>query len=205
MASSLRQLPANYTAHSALDFGRKGWLRTLTNLASLVVWLVCSGLLVWIVVRFRLDAGENAPVFGQAEGLIAFAALTILVVGMASFVHQAIHGVGYWLFTRERPHFAMSGRYLSVSACHWYLTKLGYATMLLMPLIVWLPVTITAIAFVPAPTVYWLAVALALNIAVCVGDLMMTVWVLRQPRGALFNDNARDTGTTAYTPTSSIA
>lgn len=77
MASSLRQLPANYVAHSALDFGRKGWLRTLTNLASLVVWFVCSGLLVWIVVLFRPDAGKDAPVFGQAEGPIAFAVLAV--------------------------------------------------------------------------------------------------------------------------------
>lgn len=72
--------------------------------------------------------------------------------------------------------------------------------MLLMPLIVWLPVTIAAIAFVPAPTVYWIAVALALNIAVCIGDLVMVGWTLRQPRGTFFNDNTHDTGTTAYSP-----
>jgi hypothetical protein len=202
MASSVKQLPPNYTALSALDYGRKGWLRTLTNLASLVVWLVCSGLLVWIVVCFRPDAGEMRPVFGQAEGLIAFAVLTVLGFGVAAFVHQTIHGLGYWLVTHERPRFALSGRYLSVSAPEWYLTQISYAGMLLAPLVVLLSVTVAAIAFVPAPTVYWIAVALALNIAICVGDLMMAVWVLRQPRGALFSDNARDTGTTAYTPTS---
>jgi len=94
----------------------------------------------------------------------------------------------------------MSGRYLSVSARHWYLTKLAYAVMLLAPLVIWLPVTLAAVPFIPAPTIYWISLALALNIAGCIGDLVMVGWTLRQPHGAFFNDNARDTGTTAYAP-----
>jgi hypothetical protein len=205
MASSLRELPANYAAHSALDVGRKGWARTLLNFASFVVWLACIGLLVWIVVRVHPDAGEDAPVFGQAEGVVGLAVLAIFMFGVVAVLHQALNGAGYWVCIRERPRFALSGRYLSVSAPGWYLTRLAYAVVLLAPLIIWLPVTSAAIAFVPAPTVYWVSAALALNIAICVSDLVMIAWVLRQPRGALFNDNARDTGTTAYTPTSSTA
>jgi hypothetical protein len=201
MASSLRALPANYAAHSALDFGQKGWARTLLNLASFVVWLVGSVLLLWIVVRFRPDAGKDAPVFGQAEMAVGLIVVTVLLFGVAAVLHQATQGAGYWLVTHERPRFGLSGRYLTVSPPDWYLTKLPSVVILLAPLVVWLPVTIAAVAFVPAPTVYWVAVALALNIAVCVGDLVGIVWTLRQPPGALFNDNDRDMGVTVYTPT----
>src|SRR5262249_8825230 len=107
---------------------------------------------------------------------------------------------GYWLCTHERPRFVLSGRYLSVSAPGWYLGRLSYATMLLAPLIVWLPMTFAAIAFVPATTIYWLPVTLALNLAICTSDLPMLVWLLGQPRRTLFSDYDGDTGTTAWAP-----
>jgi putative zincin peptidase len=201
MVSATKQLPTNYVAHSALNFGSKGWARTLLNLASFLVWLVCSVLLLWIVVRFRPDAGEDTPVFGQAEGLVSGIVVLILLFGVAAVLHQTIHGVSYWMVTRERPRLGMSGRYLTVSVPGWCFTKLAYTLMLLAPLVVWLSVTVTAIAFVPAPTVYWVAVALALNIALCAGDLLAIVWTLRQPRGALFKDNDDGIGTTAYVST----
>jgi hypothetical protein len=176
-------------------------VRTLLNLACFLVWHVCSALFLWIGARFRPDAGENTPVFGQAEGLIGVAVATVLMFGLATALHQVIHGVSYWPVTNERPRFGMSGRYLTVSAPSWCLTQLAYTLMLLAPLVVWLSVTVTAIAFVPAPTVYWVAAALASNIALCVGEVVVIVWMLRQPRGALFSANESEVVTTAYAPT----
>ena len=158
-------------------------------------------ILLWIAVRLHSDSQKDTPVFGQAEGLVGVVVVTAFLFGVATAMHQAIHGAGYWLFTHERPRFVLSGRYLSVSAPGWYLGRLSYAIMLLAPLLVWLPMTFAAIAFVPATTIYWLAVTLALNIAICTSDLPMLVWLLRQPRRTLFSDHDGDTGTTAWTPT----
>jgi hypothetical protein len=52
---------------------------------------------------------------------------------------------------------------------------------------------------VPIHIVYWILMALALNLAIGVGDLITPVWALSQPRNALFNDHGLVT--TAYAPT----
>jgi hypothetical protein len=202
MASSTRQLPANYAAHGVLDFGRKGWTRTLLNLASLVVWLVCSGLLFWIVVRFRPDAEENAPAFGAADGTVGLIVIAVFLLGgpiLLVLPHEGLHRVCYWLFTGERPSISRPGGYTNIAPSDCYLPKGLFLVVALAPLFVWSLVIAAAIAFVPGPTVYWLTVALTLNLAICTGDLEMTGWALRQPSGALFND--RGPVVTAYTPT----
>jgi hypothetical protein len=201
MASSLRQLPANYTTRSAFNFGRKRWMQTLLKLSGFVAWLVCSGLLLWIAVRLHPDPQKDMPVFGQAEGLVGSIVVLIFLFGVATILHQALHGGGYWLVTRERPRFVLSRRNPTVSATGWYLSGFLYSVILLAPLVIWLPITIAANALVPAPTVYWVAVALALHISLCTGDVVMMAWILRQPRQTLFGDNDGDMGTTAYAPT----
>jgi hypothetical protein len=200
MASSLRQLPANYTAHSTLDFGRKGLIRTLLNLTTFVVWLVCSGLLLLILARFRPDVEKFAPLFGQVEGVIGAIALAVFLFGGAIVLHEGAHRVCYWLFTGERPCISPPREgvyYVAPPDC--YVPKRLFLIVTLTPLLVWSVASLIAVAFISTPTVYWVAVLLALNIAICVGDLVMISWALIQPRNALFND--RGPVTIAYAPT----
>ena len=61
---------------------------------------------------------------------------------MVVFVlHEAVHGLFFWLYTRDRPRFGFKGWYLYASAPGWYLSRNRFLVVGLSPL-----VTMTAAA-----------------------------------------------------------
>jgi hypothetical protein len=113
--------------------------------------------------------------------------------------HEGLHRVCYCLFTGERPSVSHPGGHTYIAPPNHYLPKRLFLLVALAPFIMWSFVIVIVFAFVPAPTIYWLAVVLALNIAICAGDLIVTIWVFRQPNNALLNDGG--SVITAYAPT----
>jgi hypothetical protein len=205
MASSLRQLPVNYMAHSTLDFGRKGPLRTVWNYGSFVVWLVCSALLFWIVVSLRPGARQGLSSLSWVDVVISLVVVAIsLFVGIIPLLmlYEGAHRVCFWLFTGERPRLSSFEEYRNghtyIAPPDCYLTKPLLLIVAASPLIVWPLVSAVILTLVPMPALYWIVVPLALGSALCVTNVIAIVWALQQPRGSLFNDQG--TVTTAYTP-----
>jgi hypothetical protein len=166
-------------------------VRTLLYLANLLTWLVCGALVLWIAVRLHPDPQSDTPVFGAADGTIGVIVIGVFLLGGAVLLvipHEGIHRVCYWLFTGERPSVSRPGGHTYIAPPGHYLPKRLFLLVALAPLIVWSFVIVVTLIFVPAPTIYWLAVALALNLAICTTDLAMITWAFRQPRDALFND-----------------
>jgi hypothetical protein len=170
----LGQLPTNYTPHSALDFGRKGRQRTPLNLANLVVRLVWSALLLWIAVRLHTDLQNDTPVFAAADATFGLIVIGIFLLGgtlLLVMSHEDIHRVCHWLFTGERPSVSGPGGRTYIAPPDLYSPKRLFLPAALAPYILWSFANDIALAFVPAPTIYWLVMVLALIIAVCAGDL----------------------------------
>jgi hypothetical protein len=207
MTPALRQLPANYRAHSALDLRRKGWLRKFWSHSSYFIWLVCGILMFWIVVSLRPDARRGLTSLSWVDVVIILVVAPIsLFVGILPLVrfHEGAYRVCFWLFTGERQRvtplqeYAEGKTYIAPPDC--YLTKRLLLIIASTPLIVWLLVSVVTLALVPIPVLYWIILPLALHSTLCVGDVIGMVWALQQPHGSLFNDQGLVT--TAYAPMS---
>ena len=50
-------------------------------------------------------------------------------------LHEGLHGLFFWLFTREKPKFAFKGFYAYAAMPDWYLPKKEYLITALAPLV----------------------------------------------------------------------
>ena len=132
------------------------------------------------------DSGEFtltlAPLLVALVVLIA-TTFAILVL------HELVHGLFFWLFTRSRPRFGFKGAYAYAAAPGWYIPRPQFLTVGLAPLalislagLLILPVTAPPVSLV-------VIVALILNAAGAIGDLYMVVRLLFVPHGVLIEDH----------------
>lgn len=128
-------------------------------------------------------------------GLIVLLAVTVIL-------HEAIHGLCFWLLTRERPRFAFKGVYAYAAAPDWYLPCLHHVAVALAPLVV---ITLVGLLWLPVAAevvVLPLLLVLVLNAAGAIGDLVTVVWLLLQPRTTFVRDSGN--AITLYQPAASM-
>jgi hypothetical protein len=187
MTEATKTLPPGYTARGSIDLQENQRALIILNIASLPVLLLAGWLMFWftITVRPELSAGSF-----QLEGLEILGALAGVVLLMALMItlHEAIHGLFFWLFTRERPFFGLKTFYAYAAAPDWYIPRGPYLVVGLAPLVV---ITLLGMALVPvAPPLLLAAVLLVVvaNAAGAVGDIAVVGWLLLQRRPTLVCD-----------------
>lgn len=187
--TAIRQLPEHYALIRKLD------IRERKNLILMNVWGVVLLILSWIgftrlsnlirpenshsVFSFSIDN----PLRGILDlGLPLVATVVMLVV------HEALHGVCFWWFTKTRPKFAYKGFYAYAAAPDWYLTKGQYLITGLAPLVIIDLICVALMFIIPLlwlPLLLWI---LILNTSGAVGDLWMVYGLLRSPADVLARD-----------------
>ena len=192
-----KQLPPHYQPVSVLDLAHNRLALLGLSIAAIAAFFFFGWLALALLAALRPDvaawtfqvSGSNFWAF--LVGLIGFLAVTVTV-------HEAIHGLCFWLLTRERPRFGFKGLYAYAAAPDWYLPRLHHIAVALAPLVVitvagllWLPVA-------PAGVVLPLTLLLVLNASGAVGDLVTVVWLLRQPQATFVID--RGDAITLYQP-----
>ena len=119
--------------------------------------------------------------------LVDLATLLIVTIVMI-VVHEAFHGLCFWLFTRSKPKFAFKFYYAYASAPDWFLPRGQYLITGLAPLVGIIAICIGLMFIVPAwlmPALLWM---LVFNTSGAAGDLWMVWRLLRSPRGVLARD-----------------
>ena len=103
-------------------------------------------------------------------------------------VHELIHGMFFWLFTHERPKFALRSGYAFAAAPEWYLPKFQYIIVGLSPLVVISIVCIIFAALVPPSIVPYPLFIATFNAAGALGDMIVVAWVSKQSGTILVRD-----------------
>lgn len=117
-------------------------------------------------------------------GLLAFPLSIILML----LLHELVHGLFFWLFTRERPKFALKAGYAFAAAPEWYLPGPQYIVVGLSPFIIITLISIIVAVFAAPSLVVYLLFIATFNAAGALGDLIVVGWVLRQPAPVLVKD-----------------
>jgi hypothetical protein len=185
-----RELPPGYTLHSRLSIKNRATLIWM-NIIGLVLLVFFAWLFTAVAVWLRPDQTGLffKFTFTSWQSLAEYTAIALLVIFFVLALHEAIHGLGFWLLARVRPEFAFKGLYAYAAAPGCYIPRNPYLVIGLGPLVVISLAAVGLLAFVPAQMIFWVILAAILNASGAVGDIWVAVLLLRQPADALSLDS----------------
>jgi hypothetical protein len=186
---STRTLPESNQPARTFSLKSTGTLLGLNVIG--IFLLILSG---WGFVRLFawLRPGDTIRAFSYSAArpsqLVTGLAMILLVTGLMLVVHEGIHGLFFWLFTRSRPIFAFKGYYASAAAPGWYIPRNPYLLIGLAPLVLMTLLGVLLLPFIPVWMFLPLLVLVAMNVSGAVGDLWMTLSLLAYPSDSLAFD-----------------
>ena len=184
-------LPPEYAPSYTLDITKDRRLLVFLNVFG-VILLVAGG---WLFFR-AFAALRPADAFSQLSGVFTVSLtgtfwLIAAVLGLTVvhiLVHEAIHGVFFWWFTRAQPKFAFRWTHAYAAAPTWYIPRNAYLVTALAPLIIITLAGLLMVPYVPSSWLLPLWFVLTSNAGGAAGDVLVGLWLLRQPIDCLAND-----------------
>ncbi|MFW5713800.1 MAG: DUF3267 domain-containing protein [Brevefilum sp.] len=189
---AVRELPENYVLRQTLDLNKNVKLAIGLNLASLVLFVLFGVLFFGLLslarpgLMFEEDF-VTSGLFASESIFTRFLFFALLYLGMI-VLHEVVHGLFFWLFTKDRPKFGFRGLYAYAGAPDWYLAKWPYLIVGLAPLVLISVVGFIAMLFVPIQWVFPILFFITLNASGAVGDIYAFFWILPMPNGILVQD-----------------
>jgi hypothetical protein len=183
-AQALKELPEGYQVRRVFDFSRGAWFWIL-NLVGIPVALLVG----WLFLQLAGALRSEHPAQLLATALRATSLpLALLLIVLVLVVHELIHGLAFWLFTRSRPKFGFKGYAAYAGAPDWYLWRNQHLATGLAPFAVITLIGLVLLPIIPSAHVHLVLWPIAFNAVGAVGDLAVAFYELLQPRNALVND-----------------
>ncbi|MCL5029114.1 MAG: DUF3267 domain-containing protein [Bacteroidetes bacterium] len=115
--------------------------------------------------------------------------IILVILFIITIVHELIHGLFFYLITKDKPVFGYKILYAYAGAPDWYIKKKYFFVIGLSPFVI---ITIAGIISLFLIGSYYLSVVLiplAAHSAACVGDLWFNSMLLNKPEETYVNDN----------------
>lgn len=143
----------------------------------------------WLLTIFTQWARpELSSVFFNLSFGLADVLLVVLLVVGNMVVHELIHGLFFWVFTRARPVFGLSLSYAFAAAPGWYIPTSQYWIIGLAPLVMIAAAGLLVMAFAPLAWMLPAAIVVGFNTGGAVGDMWIIYKLLRTSPACLVND-----------------
>ncbi len=186
----IRTLPETYYPIGTFDLDKDFRLLAWINVLGLGIYIL-SGLLYIQVLQWLRPAEAGPALVAGLAGLQdiprTLVALVILYAAVI-LLHEALHGVFFWIFTRQRPAFALKLTYAYAAAPEWFLPRNLYFVTAVAPLVGLSLIGAALFAFVPSSWFMPLLAVMIINAGGAAGDLWVAAWLLRQPPTCYAND-----------------
>lgn len=199
-----RIVPHGYAPAGSVVLDGNRRLKRWLNVASVPLLLLAGYSLFTLAAALRPELATHSRSFHDPfEALLFLGSIVVallLVPAVVLVVHEGVHGVFFWLFTRDRPRFGYKGWYLYASAPGWYLSRNRFLIVGLSPLISMTAAAIGLTMVLPPVAAAVVLVGAAFNVAGSVGDLYMCARLLAVPSSGVVED--RPDGITWHVATS---
>ncbi|MEW5868297.1 MAG: DUF3267 domain-containing protein [Chloroflexota bacterium] len=140
------------------------------NLLALGLFFPCGICFLVYALAVRPDLEIN----GQFDNLSLVWLLAIIgTFAVTIILHELVHGLFYWIVTRERPTFGLTWLYAYAVAPGWYFPRNPFIAIGLAPLVVITALGLLAILFVPAKWLPLVLLALLTNATGAVADVFV--------------------------------
>ncbi len=203
MRSSTRTLPPNFVERGRFTLKSRSTL-LLLNLSGLGLALISAWFFITLASFLRPEAQDQVFVF-RFEGLQSLLSFLLLMLTLAFtlILHEAVHGLGFWLLAGVKPQFAFRGTYAYAAAPGWYIPAEIYFWIGIAPLLILSLLAAALMAVVPVSALTYVILAAVMNFSGAVGDIWVAIQLLRAPRGSLALDQGDDI--TLFAPSHSFA
>jgi len=194
-----RTLPPNYQKAGSIDISNNRRLLVILNMAGMLLmvffgWIFFRAM-VWLRPADALRLAGSASIEGLLEWVLLFAAIFALMA-LHIVVHEAVHGLFFWIYTGNRPRFAFKGAYAYAAMPGWYIPRGAFFITTLAPFVVISLIGLLMMRLTPWLLPIWFVITL--NASGSAGDLLVAAWLLLQPPGCLAED--RGDAVTLYLP-----
>ncbi len=176
----LRALPDGYVVKRVIDFGKGSWVLA-ANLLALPSALL-FGASFYLMATLRGDA-----FLLSADPSLCLPALFLLVFS-SIVLHELIHGLGFWWFTRTRPRFGCTLWGAYAAAPDWYLPRNQHLIVGLLPFATITSIGVLLLFVVPASWAVVIGGLLVWNAAGATGDLLVAFFEILETRTTLIQD-----------------
>ncbi|MBN2501314.1 MAG: DUF3267 domain-containing protein [Anaerolineales bacterium] len=181
-----KTLPEAYQQLYSLDLSKNILALIALNAAALPIFFIAG----WVFIRLSIWLrpaywqGGEILALGLGELIGVLIAIVLMLV-----IHEAIHGIFFWIFTKERPRFGFHGLYAYAAAPDWYLPRNKYLVVGLAPLVLISVVGVLVMPITPLVAFPALFTLLVLNAAGAIGDIYVTLRLLFGPEDVFVNDH----------------
>ena len=110
--------------------------------------------------------------------------LTVIIL----LLHEGIHGLFFWVFSRSRPVFGLRPLYAYAGAPTWFFPRRQYAITALGPLVIIAAVGLLFLMVAPAGWVLMIAFLVAINTGGAIGDIFVFNRLLKSSPTSFAND-----------------
>lgn len=199
MNASTKTLPEGYIQSGEVNLKKNRRLAITLNIVAFFVLLFSFFLLSSFAVLVR-------PSLMNLSGTNITAGVWAVMLGLVVLlmtIHESVHGVFFWVFTRSRPVFAFRLFYAYAGAPEWYIPIRQFMIVALGPLVIIDAVGILLILMVPESWVLFIAFMMALNTGGSAGDLFVFTRLFKLSPTYFVNDTGDII--TFYEPPSTIS
>jgi len=183
-----RQSPENYQLARKIDLQTDQTLLVKLNLWGLVTLIPTGYVFLRIGMEFHPEIHTLYQILTPSLSPIIQIAILLVALAAVILAHELIHGVFFWIITRQRPFFGFKGAYAFAAAPDWYIPRNTYFLIGAAPLAI---ITIIGISILPLISINfiiaWLFSLLA-NTSGSVGDIYVLATLLRYPATAMIQD-----------------
>jgi hypothetical protein len=181
-------LPPNY--HLSGKFDLKNARQVISmNLAGFVLLILSIWFFGWLAIRMRgTSAISFSFEFSSISSSLFSVGKLILVIFLVLVLHEAIHAIYFWVFSRHKPLVGFKGFYAYAAMPGWYFPRNQYLMIGIAPLILIILIGILFMAILPISNLNLVLVALVINTSGAVGDLFVVIWLLTKPAETLALD-----------------
>lgn len=185
-------LPDEFHLLKSLDLIKDRKMLVLLSLASLGLFVINWAGLAWLlqVLRPNIAPGSESISFNLTGAASIFVQLLVLlgVIFVMVTLHEAIHGVFFWLFTGGRVKFAFRGAYAYAAAPGWYIRKAPYLFISMAPLVLISLLGVIALLLIPVNWILPVLLLVAMNASGAVGDLYVFFLLVSKSGDMLVQD-----------------
>ena len=183
MNNSTQTLPAGYIQSGQIDLKKDKRLVILLNIGALIVFALSIYLLSAFTAWVRPDIMTFSSTI-TVTNILGALVLTVLIL----LVHEGIHGLFFWVFSRSRPVFGLRPLYAYAGAPTWFFPRRQFAITALGPLLVIGAVGLLLLLLAPISWIFMIVLLVALNTSGASGDVFVFIRLLTSSPTSFTND-----------------
>lgn len=183
--STITSLPVNYRRCRVFDIQRDRGLLVKLNLLGLFLLAAIIFLLSQYNLLFRRVSFFGLPDSGDILSLLG---LLPLVIVLNVILHEAAHGIFFWVITGSAPKVGIGLGYAYAAAPGFYIPRSRYFLTALAPVVILTALALALIPFLSGLLLFWVNIFTIMNFTGSVGDLWVVGWLIAKPGTALVQD-----------------